>query len=230
MKKKPLLSHVEELELCKAAQAGDKKAFDTMVTRNLGLVSKIAKKLYYNNEQYSYEDLFQEGVFGLIKAIHKFDPQEGCRFSTYSYYWIYCFVSRYNANHQGKIRVPIHVKEKIRKLNKENNQDQLLNEKSKIPVVMSLNATYGDKSSLEEMTSYLVMDNTIDELDVVKDQMKNVLTEREYSVLCHRYGVDGQQAKTQRECAKLYDLSYAAISLIERKAISKLRVHFGEAE
>ena len=230
MKKKPLLSHVEELELCKAAQSGDKKAFDTMVTRNLGLVGKLAKKLYYKNEQYSYEDLFQEGVFGLIRAIEKFDPKEGCRFSTYSYYWVWCFISRYNANNHGKIRVPVHVTEKIRKMNKDHDTEGLYQEKSKIPVVLSLNATYGDNSTLEQMASYLTVDNEIDELDAVKDQMKHVLTEREYSVLCHRYGVDGFLPKTQRECAKIYDISYAAISLIERKAISKLKTHFGESE
>jgi len=228
MKKQSLLTHVEELELCKAAQSGDRKAFDLMVTRNLGLVGKLAKKLYYKNEQYSYEDLFQEGVFGLIRAIQKFDPKEGCRFSTYSYYWVYCFISRYNANNHGKIRVPVHVTEKIRKMNKEHDAEGLLHEKSKIPVVLSLNSTYGDNSTLEQVTSDLVMDNQIDELDVIKDQMKGVLTEREYSVLCHRYGVDGEVAKTQRECAKIYDISYAAISLIERKAISKLKTHFGE--
>jgi len=58
--------------------------------------------------------------------------------------------------------------------------------------------------------------------------MKNVLSEREYNILCHRYGVDGELAKTQRECAKLYGVSYAAISLIERKAIAKLKNHFVE--
>ena len=228
MKKKPLLSHIEELELCRAAQSGDQKAFDTMVTRNLGLVGKLAKKLYYKNEQYSYEDLFQEGVFGLIRAIEKFDPKAGCRFSTYSYYWVYCFISRYNANNHGKIRVPVHVTEKIRKLNKDHDTEGLLAEKSKIPVVLSLNATYGDNSTLEEVASYLVTENQIDELGAVKDQMKDVLTEREYSILCHRYGVDGEFAKTQRECAKIYGISYAAISLIERKAIAKLKDHFVE--
>ena len=75
----------------------------------------IVNKMYYKNEQFSYEDMFQEGVIGLMKAIRKFDPKEGCRFSTYSYYWIYCFVSKFHTNHYGRVRVPSLEKEKLRK-------------------------------------------------------------------------------------------------------------------
>ena len=57
-------------------------------------LAHIAKKNYYKNDQYSFDDLFQEGVFGLVHAIEKFDPTEGCRFSTYSYYWIYIFIKK----------------------------------------------------------------------------------------------------------------------------------------
>ena len=64
-------------------------AKSVVVNFNLGLVAHIAKKNYYKNDQYSFDDLFQEGVFGLVRAIEKFDPTEGCRFSTYSYYWIF---------------------------------------------------------------------------------------------------------------------------------------------
>ena len=86
MKKSTRVSHVEEIELCKQAQTGSQKAMDQMVSSNLGLVNNIAKKFYYKNDQYSFEDLFQEGVIGLMKAIQKFNSEEGCRFSTYSFY------------------------------------------------------------------------------------------------------------------------------------------------
>jgi len=225
MKKKPLLSHIEELELCRAAQSGDQKAFDTMVTRNLGLVGKLAKKLYYKNEQYSYEDLFQEGVMGLMRAIEKFDPKEGCRFSTYSYYWIYCFVSKYHTNHYGRVRVPSHVKEKLRKLEKTDSEG-FITLKNTLPYVVSLNSCVGESSTLED----LVCDNSFQELDcemeIIQDQMRKVLSEREYNVICDRYGLDGKIAKSQRECGSLYGVSYTMIYLIEKRAIEKLRKHF----
>ena len=62
MKKHLRLSHVEEIELCKLAQNGCTKSMERMVTHNLGLVNNITKKLYYKNEQYSYDDMFQEVV------------------------------------------------------------------------------------------------------------------------------------------------------------------------
>jgi len=225
MKKSNLLSHVEELELCKSAQNGCRKSFDTMVTRNLGLVSKLAQKMYYKNEQYSYEDLFQEGVMGLMRAIEKFDPKEGCRFSTYSYYWIYCFVSKYHTNHYGRVRVPSHVKEKLRKLEKTDSEG-FITLKNTLPYVVSLNSCVGESSTLED----LVCDNSFQELDceleIIQDQMRKVLSEREYNVICDRYGLDGKIAKSQRECGSLYGVSYTMIYLIEKRAIEKLRKHF----
>ena len=225
MKKKPLLSHVEELELCRAAQEGDRKAFDIMVTRNLGLVGKLAKKMYYKNEQYSYDDLFQEGVMGLMRAIEKFDPKEGCRFSTYSYYWIYCFVSKYHTNHYGRVRIPSHVKEKLRKLEK-NNSEEYTTLKNTLPYVVSLNSSIGENSTLEDLVSNEFYKELDCEMEIIQDQMKKVLSEREYSVICDRYGLDGKIPKSQRECGKLYGVSYTMIYLIEKKAIAKLRKHF----
>ena len=222
MKKHLRLSHVEEIELCKLAQNGCTKSMERMVTHNLGLVNNITKKLYYKNEQYSYDDMFQEGVIGLMKAINKFNPKEGCRFSTYSYYWIYCFISRYHVNNNGKIRFPSHIQDKLRSLDVIES-DKL---KSKLPYVISLNTIIGENSTLED----LVSDNNYKEFDcemeVILDQMLNVLSEREYDVICYRYGLSGKPPMSQRECAKIYNVSYTMIYFIEKKAISKLRQHF----
>jgi RNA polymerase primary sigma factor len=219
------LSHVEEIELCKEAQEGCERSLERMVTHNLGLVSKITKKMYYKNEQFSYEDMFQEGVIGLMRAISKFDPKEGCRFSTYSYYWIYCFIGKFHTNNYGKVRVPSHVKEKLRKLEK-TDTEEYLKLKNSLPFVTSLNNSIGDNSTLEDLVSEDYYTELDCELEVVKDQMKNVLSEREYGVMCHRYGLDGFFPKSQRECGKIFGVSYAMIHLIEKKSMNKLRQHF----
>ena len=175
MKVSQRLSHVEEIELCKSAQDGCEKSLERMVTSNLGLVSKLTKKMYFKNEQYSFEDMFQEGVIGLMKAIRKFDPKEGCRFSTYSYYWIYCYVSKFHTNHHGKVRVPSHVKEKLRKLEKTNPEEHM-KLKGSLPFVMSLNNVIGENSTLEDVVSEDYYTELDCELEVVKDQMRQVLT------------------------------------------------------
>ena len=219
------LSHVEEIELCKEAQNGDEKALERMVTHNLGLVSKLTKKMYYKNEQFSFEDMFQEGVIGLMKAIRKFDPKEGCRFSTYSYYWIYCFVSKFHTNHYGRVRVPSHVKEKLRKLEKTDIKG-FTTLKNSLPYVVSMNSSIGDSSTLEDLISDDYYRELDCEVEVVIDQMRKVLNEREYSVMCHRYGLDGKDQMTQRECGKVFGVSYAMIHLIEKKSLDKLRRYF----
>lgn len=227
MSKTKRLTHVQEIELCREAQGGSKKAMEKMVTHNLGLVNKVAKKLYYKNEQYSFDDMFQEGVFGLIRAIEKFEPKAGCRFSTYSYYWIYCYVSRYHTNNHGKIRIPSHLKDKIRSMEK-SGDERLTDMKGKIPRVISLNQSIGEGGSIEDIIPQFSNNNEIDELFFIKGEMRRVLSEREYEVLCYRYGLNDYDAKTQRECAEIYGVSYTTIYMIEKKAIDKLKIHFDD--
>jgi len=225
MKKNQRLSHVEEIELCKLAQSderGSRSALEMMVKCNLGLVSKVVRKLYYKNEQYSYEDMFQEGVIGLMKAIDKFDATQGCRFSTYSYYWIYCYAGRCHTNQIGKIRVPSHLKEKLRKYEKEGDI-RIQDVKDSLPSVLSLNSLVGDNMTLEEVIPISVDNEYEQELNDIRDEVKSILTDKEYEVICHRYGMEDYEQKTQRECAKLYDVSHTSIYTIEKRAINKLK-------
>src|SRR3954451_23004843 len=109
-----LLTHKEEIDLSMRAKAGDKKARQRLIERNLRLVVSVAKK--YRGYGLPFEDLIQEGNIGLMKAVEKFDPDRGFRFSTYATWWIRQAVQRAVADKGRTIRVPVHMGEKIRKM------------------------------------------------------------------------------------------------------------------
>src|SRR4028119_869533 len=109
-----LLSHREEVDLSKKVKAGDERAREKLIEKNLRLVVSIAKK--YRGYGLPFEDLIQEGNIGLMKSVGKFDPDRGFRFSTYATWWIRQAVQRAVADKGRTIRVPVHMTERIRKM------------------------------------------------------------------------------------------------------------------
>src|SRR5215203_3847288 len=109
-----LLTHAEEIDLSKRAKADDQKARQRLIEKNLRLVVSVAKK--YCGMGLPFEDLIQEGNIGLMKAVEKYDPERGFRFSTYATWWVRQAVQRAVADKGRTIRVPVHMTEKIRKM------------------------------------------------------------------------------------------------------------------
>ena len=109
-----LLTHQEEIDLSERAKKGDKAARKRLIEKNLRLVVSIAKRS--RGYGLPFEDLIQEGNIGLIRAVEKFDPDRGFRFSTYATWWIRQAVQRAVADKGRTIRVPVHMGEKIRKM------------------------------------------------------------------------------------------------------------------
>ena len=115
-----LLTHQEEIDLSERDKSGDKKARQRLIEKNLRLVVSVAKK--YRGYGLPFEDLIQEGNIGLMKAVEKYDPDRGFRFSTYATWWIRQAVQRAVADKGRTIRVPVHMTEKIRKVSRAYNE------------------------------------------------------------------------------------------------------------
>jgi RNA polymerase primary sigma factor len=115
-----LLDATEERDLSRRAREGDRNARKKLIESNLRLVISIAKK--YQGRGVAFEDLIQEGNAGLIRAVEKFDPEMGNRFSTYATWWVRQAVTRAIADHARTVRLPAHVVDALFRLRRAENQ------------------------------------------------------------------------------------------------------------
>ena len=113
LKKYPLLTKEQEYELALKIGEGDEQARDLMIKSNLGLVISVAKK--FLGRGLSFDDLIMEGNIGLIKAVERFKPKKGFRFSTYAIWWIRQTIERGILNSGRVVRLPIHISENLYK-------------------------------------------------------------------------------------------------------------------
>jgi len=114
--RRPLLTAAQEVELTKRVERGDVDARQTMIESNLRLVVSIAKR--YRHQGLPFLDLIQDGTLGLIRAVEKFDWRKGFKFSTYASWWIAQAVARGLADNARTIRLPVHIVERMQKLNR----------------------------------------------------------------------------------------------------------------
>jgi RNA polymerase primary sigma factor len=244
----PLLTATEEVELAKRVERGDPEAKERMINSNLRLVVSIAKR--YQGQELSLLDLIQEGIFGLIRAVEKFDWRRGYKFSTYATFWIRQAIQRGVANKSRTIRIPVHIGQRERKIARAQRElamtlgrepsDEEVAATTELPLeeiqevadvartITSLDrpvgeegdSSYGDLLPSDEPAPEEEVDVSLRE-ESLRSAVSQ-LPDREREVVKLRYGINGDAPTPLRETGRRLGLSPERVRQLEGVALKRL--------
>lgn len=247
----PLLTAEEEVELARRRQQGDEHARRRLIESNLRLVVKVAR--HYLHRGLAFPDLIEEGNLGLIRAVAKFDPERGFRFSTYAVWWIRNAIDRALQNQTRMVRLPVNIGKQIsryrravRDLSQSLNRSPRLDEVAArldqpvdaIRWLRDLDKLLGAadywpgsddaaESRLETLPDEPATDPSwrLQERDVRRhiDTWLGQLTDRQRAVVARRYGLDGREVATLDTVGRELGVTRERVRQIQLEAIQRLR-------
>jgi RNA polymerase primary sigma factor len=248
VRRHPLLTAADEIELAKRIEQGDLHAKERMINSNLRLVVSLAKR--YQGQELSLLDLIQEGILGLIRASEKFDWRRGYKFSTYATFWIRQAIQRGLANQGRTIRIPVHIGQRERKISRAERELalQLGRAPSDAEIASAADLTVEEVEETREVTRTVTsLDRPIgpegdtglgdllpskergpvEEVEIgLREEAVHAalasLPEQEREVIKLRFGVGGDEPTPLREAGRRLGLSPERVRRIEHKALERL--------
>jgi RNA polymerase primary sigma factor len=253
----PLLSGSEELRLARALKKGgvaEQEARKKLICSNLRLVVSIAKKyLYYG---LPLLDLIEEGNLGLMRAVDRFDPERGCKFSTYATWWIRQAVTRSLSNQGRTVRIPVYITDNLAKYKKvveelyiktgrQPGGDEIATAMGvKLTEVRKLETFADTISPMESMSPIETgsgrsipegyephrRDGALEQIerDQQMDELLGQLSRRDADIVRYRYGLEDGTAHTLEETGRRFDLTRERIRQIEKDVMRRLREFAGK--